>query len=177
MRMNVEPESSASRTPAPARPVQAKTTCCPRFDPSPWEDQELHWQDKPFIKHRVHCFLHIPLDIADVFETEQARITTWDAGTPEGIVLSDENSLWGADYYFAVSKDVPGAAMTRLSGTFLTHVFEGSYRSVPRWMEEMHTLAAAHGADIEKIYAWYTTCPKCAKAYGENYVVLFAKTC
>lgn len=34
---------------------------------------------------------------------------------------------------------------------------------------------AAKGRTLEKLYFGYTTCPKCAKAYGKNYVVLFAK--
>jgi hypothetical protein len=28
---------------------------------------------------------------------------------------------------------------------------------------------------LKKLYFSYTTCPKCAKAYGKNYVVLFAQ--
>jgi len=28
---------------------------------------------------------------------------------------------------------------------------------------------------LDKLYFGYTTCPSCAKAYGKNYVVLFAK--
>jgi hypothetical protein len=34
---------------------------------------------------------------------------------------------------------------------------------------------AARGRKLEKLYFSYTTCPACAKAYGKNYVVLFAK--
>ena len=33
----------------------------------------------------------------------------------------------------------------------------------------------ARGKKLETLYFGYTTCPACAKAYGENYVVLFAK--
>jgi len=29
---------------------------------------------------------------------------------------------------------------------------------------------------INKWYMWYTTCPKCAKKWGKNYVVLIART-
>ena len=29
--------------------------------------------------------------------------------------------------------------------------------------------------ELKKMYFFYTTCPKCAKVYGKNYVVLFAK--
>jgi hypothetical protein len=28
---------------------------------------------------------------------------------------------------------------------------------------------------MQKLYFFYTTCPKCAKAYGKNYVVLLAQ--
>ena len=28
---------------------------------------------------------------------------------------------------------------------------------------------------VEKMYMWYTTCPKCAKKYGKNYVVIVGK--
>ena len=48
-----------------------------------------------------------------------AAIEAADAVPDEMIVLSDENSLWGADVYIAVSKDVPGATMATISGTVL----------------------------------------------------------
>jgi hypothetical protein len=28
---------------------------------------------------------------------------------------------------------------------------------------------------MEKLYFYYTMCPKCAKAYGQNYTVILAK--
>jgi hypothetical protein len=28
---------------------------------------------------------------------------------------------------------------------------------------------------MQTLYCYYTTCPKCAKKYGKNYVVLLAK--
>jgi hypothetical protein len=33
----------------------------------------------------------------------------------------------------------------------------------------------AQGRTLEKLYFAYTTCPACAKAYGKNYVIAFAK--
>ena len=173
--MNLDTERSVDGQTAPGPPAESNTLCCPRFDPAPWRDKELHWGDKPFIKRRVHSILHVPLHLERAFAEEQELIAKAQAGTPENIVLTDENSLWGADYYFAVSKEVPTAEMVRLSGTFFTHVFEGPYSKARKWMEAMQHLAAERGEDIEKLYCWYTTCPKCAKAYGENYVVLFAK--
>lgn len=39
------------------------TGCCERFDPGPWENKEIVWQDKLFVKDRVVSFLHIPLNM------------------------------------------------------------------------------------------------------------------
>jgi hypothetical protein len=47
--------------------------------------------------------------------------------------------------------------------------------TAPKWAQQMSDHVAARGRSLEKLYFGYTTCPKCAKAYGKNYVVLFAK--
>jgi hypothetical protein len=65
--------------------------------------------------------------------------------------------------------------MATISGTFLTKVFEGPFKNVGKWMREMKEYVASKGKTLKKIYCCYTTCPKCAKAYGKNYVVLFAQ--
>jgi hypothetical protein len=65
--------------------------------------------------------------------------------------------------------------MGALSGTFLTKVFEGPFVEAPSWAAQMQAYVAGRGQTIQKLYFGYTTCPKCAKAYGKNYVVLFAK--
>ncbi len=150
-------------------------TCCPRFDPVPWDATEVHWDDKKFVQDRVRSFLHIPLNFGAVMRRNVQRIEAAGAKLDEMIVLSDENSLWGADVYIAVSKDVPGARMATLSGDFLSKVFEGPYKDVPKWMREMTEYVATQGKAIKKMFCYYTTCPKCAKKYGKNYVVLLAQ--
>ncbi|HEY6880978.1 MAG TPA: hydrolase [Polyangiales bacterium] len=152
------------------------TGCCPRFDPTLWDEKELHWDHKPFVRDHVRALFHVPLGLKELFAREEQRIAANHAGAAQPIVLSDDSSLFGADYYFAVSKEIPGASMTDLSGHYLTKVFEGPYRNVPRWIEAMHDYAREHHKQIDHLYFWYTTCPKCAQAYGKNYVVLFAKT-
>jgi len=91
------------------------------------------------------------------------------------LMLNDENSMWGSDIYIDVSKEVEGAENVRLTGTFLTKVFEGPYNNVGKWAKEMEQYVNEKGKRINKLYFSYTTCPKCAKAYGRNYVILFAK--
>jgi hypothetical protein len=90
-------------------------------------------------------------------------------------MLSDDRSPWGADIYIEVKSAVPGATMDTLSGTFLTQVFEGPFRDAGKWVEQMRAHVTSRGRVLEKLYFGYTTCPKCAKAYGKNYVVVFAK--
>jgi hypothetical protein len=151
-----------------------ETGCCPRFDPAPWTDQEIVWQPRLFVRDRVRAFLHVPLNFGAVVVRNLAKIQAAGAGG-EPLMLSDENSLWGADLYIAVTKEVPGAEMVRLSGTFLTRVFEGTFKNAGKWAKEMHAWVGSRGKQAEKLYFFYTTCPKCAEAYGKNYVVLLAK--
>jgi hypothetical protein len=70
-----------------------------------------------------------------------------------------------------VSKDINQANMATLSGTFLSKVFEGSYKNMGKWIKEMHAYVAGKGTETKKLWFYYTTCPKCAKKYGKNYVV------
>jgi len=153
----------------------ASEVCCPRFDPTPWDEQEITWQDKRFVADRVRSFLHIPLNFKGVMMRNVALIEAADARPDEMIVLSEENSPWGADVYIAVSKDVPGARMTGISGTFMSKVFEGPYSQARQWCKQMQDHVTAAGRQVKKMYNYYTTCPKCAKEYGKNYVVLLAQ--
>ena len=149
--------------------------CCPRFDPKPWEDKTIPWEKKRFVKDRVVSFLHIPLNFGAVMKRNVRAIEVSGACPENMIVLADENSLWGADVYIEVTKDIPGANMAIISGTFVSKVFEGPYRNLRKWIEEMRQFVTARGKDVRKLYFYYTTCPKCAKKYGKNYVVILAQ--
>jgi len=153
----------------------AATGCCPPFDPASWEDQELTWAGKPFLKDHVTCLFHVPINMGRKVMRDMALIEAANAAPTRPLMLSDEKSPWGADLYLEVKALVPGATMAVLSGTFLTKVFEGPFRDAGRWAEEMRRHVAVKGRTLERLYFGYTTCPKCAKAYGKNYVVLFAK--
>lgn len=65
--------------------------------------------------------------------------------------------------------------MVRLSGTFLTRAFEGPYKNMRQWITQMTDYVASQGKTMQKLYFFYTTCPKCAKHYGQNYTVLLAQ--
>ena len=149
--------------------------CCPRFDPGPWDGKELNWKDRKFVKDRVRSFLHIPLNFGAVMVRNMQKIEAAGAKPDETIVLSDENSLWGADVYISVGKEVPDSDNVTISGTFVSKVFEGPYQHVHKWVEETKRFVASQGKQIRKLFCYYTTCPKCAKKYGKNYVVILAQ--
>lgn len=155
--------------------VIKSTGCCEPFNPEPWEDEEIVWENKIFVKDRVRSFLYIPVDMGKQIVKNMELIEKADAKAPYQLMLTDETSPWGSDIYIDVARDVPGAQMATLSGTYLTKVFEGPYKMAGQWAKEMKEYVKNKGKELKKLYFSYTTCPNCAKAYGKNYVILFAK--
>ena len=152
---------------------KTETGCCPKFNPKLWQDKIVTWDNKLFVKDRVKSFFHVPLNIGSVMKKTTAQIDKADALAPDFLALFDENSLWGADVYISATKKIPGAQMSKISGTFMTKVFEGPYRNMGRWIKEMKEHVGER--KIKKMYFYYTTCPKCAKHYGKNYTVILAQ--
>lgn len=152
------------------------TGCCPRFKPDGWDGQKLHFEDKLFLKATTKSFFHIPTNMGSVFPKAFGDITKAEAFDAEDfIVMSIDPSAWRGEHYFSVSKEVPGRDMVKMSGDFLTKVFEGPYKMAPKWMKEMEAYVKEKGRKIKKTYFFYTTCPKCAKTYGKNYMVAVAE--
>jgi len=152
------------------------TGCCPRFNPEGWNDQELHFKDKQFVRAKTLSVAHIPINMGSVFRKTFKAIEDANASSDEDfIVMSHDRSALSAEHLFAVKNEVPGQEMVRLSGDFLTTVIEGPYKEMPRWCTESVENVKARGREADKVYFFYTTCPKCAKAYGKNYVVSVAQ--
>jgi hypothetical protein len=148
------------------------TGCCPPFDPKGWDGRHLEFKDKLFVRATTRSLLHIPINIGSVFTRVQESIDGAGAQDEDTyLVLSRDLSASEAEHFFAVTQDVPNEEMVRLTGTFLTRVFEGPYHRARFWMHEMETAAEAEGRAAKRIFMFYTTCPRCAKAYGKNYVV------
>lgn len=153
--------------------------CCPEFDPAPWENKTHYWTNKLFIKDSIPELFHIPLP------TTVRRVITrlWKKAleaeaapsVKDCLMLAYDPSPWKGEFYLSVTKEVPNADNVRLSGTFVTKVFDGPYNGVPKYIAEMNALLASRGDKAKKYYFYYTTCPKCAKKYGHNYIVAFAE--
>jgi len=153
----------------------SETGCCKDFDPKPWDGKVKVMKDKLFVKDHVRCFLRIPLNFGGVMKRSMEDIYKAGALAQEPLMLYECKGLFGADVFIHVAKDVPGEEMVRMSGTFLTKVFEGPYKDTSKWVREMKDYVKAQGKEMKDLYFFYTMCPKCAKHYGHNYTVLLAR--
>lgn len=153
--------------------------CCPEFDIAPWDRKTHQWQGKPFIKESIPVFFHIPWPpmIGRLVRRMWEKSDKADAAVKgkDFIVMSTDPSPWRSEWFMSVTKEVPDAENVKLSGTFVTRVFDGPYNAVPKWIKEMDKYLADQGKKAEKYYFHYTSCPKCAKLRGHNYVVAFAQ--
>jgi hypothetical protein len=149
--------------------------CCPKFDPKPWEGKTIVWKNKLFVRDSVKSLFHMPVNMGSVVQGMWKKIKEAGAAPKDWLILSDEYSAWKSDQYMPVTKEVPGMDNVRISGTFMTKVFEGPYREAKNWYSQMIDYVKSKGKEPKKIYFYYTTCPKCARKYGKNYVVAFAE--
>ncbi|MFZ5832780.1 MAG: hydrolase [Planctomycetota bacterium] len=155
---------------------RSETGCCPRFDPAGWDGAELEFGDRLFLRSTTRNFMHIPLNMGSMMQKTWKKIVDADAAPQEEyLILSTDPSPWRGEHFFAVTKQVPDAEMTTLAGTYLARVFEGPYHHAGKWAKEMERFVASKGKQLRKLYFFYTTCPKCAKHFGKNYVVGIAE--
>ncbi len=154
---------------------KSTTGCCPKFDPSAWDGKTFEFHDKPFMKDRTVSFMHIPLNMSKVMARMQKKASEQNAVAEDFILLSQDTSPWHASHFYAVSKDIHGAKMVRLSGIFYAKVYEGDFKDAGKWHTDLISTISKRGDELQELYFYYTTCPKCSKAYGKNYVVGLAK--
>jgi hypothetical protein len=159
--------------------TDSSEVCCPAFDPAPWDERSHVWEEKLFIKDIVPQLFHIPLP----WSVNRTIKRMWDKANEakaapdikDFMILAYDPSPWKSEFYMAVTNEISGAENVKLTGTFLSKVFDGPYNAVPKWIKEMDNYVKSKGKTVKKYYFYYTTCPKCAKKYGHNYVVAFAQ--
>lgn len=149
--------------------------CCPKFDPEPWDGKVIKWDNKKFIKDKVLTLFYMPINFGGVMKKLDRKIRKAGATIPDYLALSDHTSKWNMDIYLAVDKEIPDAENVTLSGKFLSKVYEGPFKDTKKWSADFEAYAKEQGHELGKWYMWYTTCPKCAKKYGKNYVVIIAE--
>ena len=166
----------SSATLPPFNLDNSETGCCPRFDPNGWDDAEFDLGDRLFVRCTTFNVMHVPLNMGSVLKKTWNKVLAADAAPQdEYLILSTDPSPWRGEHYVAVTKQVSDAEMATLPGRYLTRVFEGPYREAGRWAQETERFVASKSLGLRKLFFFYTTCPKCARHYGKNYVVAFAQ--
>lgn len=151
------------------------TECCPKFNPAFWDGKIFNWNNKKFIKDKVFTFFYMPINFGQVITRMMKKITSAKAECLDMICLSEHSSKWSMNIYLAVNKKITDAKNIMLSGTYLSKVYEGPFQDTSKWCKDYEEYTKSKKLKIKKWYMWYTTCPKCAKKYGKNYVVIFAE--
>lgn len=159
------------------KPSESKqdSTCCPKFDPAPWDDKVVEWDAKKFIQDHVVTFFFMPVNFGKVMKRLDEKVTHAGALTPGNMCLSEHTSRWNMNVYMAVDKEIAGTKNVQMSGKFYCKVYEGPFKDTGKWSVDFESAVKAKGYAMKRMFMWYTTCPKCAKIYGKNYVVIMAQ--
>ncbi len=150
-----------------------ETGCCAVPNIEEWNNQNLQFNDRPFIRMYTRSFMYVPLNMGKIMTLlSEKAVLAGAAVTPEQVmILSRDLSPWKAEHLYAVSHPVEGADNVTLKGEFLTKVFEGTYSEAKNWFKSLVNFAIQKGKIAKEVYFDYTTCPNCAKHYGKNYVI------
>ena len=154
--------------------------CCPVFKVDKWDNKDLKWDHKHFIKASVPALMHIPftslLKKKILKLMDQAKgADKMDANIEDALLLFNDPHPFRSDIYLSVTDEVPGANNAEMTGNFLTKVFEGNYNEVPKFFKRMNNLLRDMGKRAKHYFVHYAYCPKCAKTVGTNYTIVFAE--
>lgn len=149
--------------------------CCPQFEPEEWDNRLFEWKDKRFIKAKVSTIFNMPVNFGQVIKRLDDKVIAAKATVQESLCLSDHTSKWNMDIYLAVDKEIPDAENVILSGNYYCKVYEGQLNDTGEWCADYDEILKNKGFKMKKMYMWYTTCPKCAKKYGKNYVAIISE--
>ncbi|MFZ4464973.1 MAG: hydrolase [Bacteroidales bacterium] len=155
--------------------TKSEPECCPPFDPQPWDDKLIIWENKQFIKDHVFTIFYMPLNFGAAMKRLMKKLDDSGATCPFGLCLSDHTSKWNMDLLLEVDREIPGTENLSLTGKFYSRVYEGNFNQTGNWQKDFDSAVRLKGFNMKKTYMWYTTCPKCAKKYGKNYVVILGQ--
>lgn len=150
--------------------------CCPPFDPAPWNDKAFEWKDKQFVKGKVRTLFYMPIGFGNEMRRLDKKVSGSGATIQENLCLSDHTSKWNMNVYLAVDKPIEGEENLLMNGNFYSRVYEGPFSNAGKWHKDFIETSTQKGIKTVKTYMWYTTCPRCAKKYGKNYIVILAET-
>jgi len=155
--------------------INKEMECCPPFSPEDWDDKLFDWNQRKFIKDKVFTFFFMPVNFGGVMKRMDKLMRKAGAVSPNFLCLSDHTSQWNMNVYLEIDKEIEGAQNMTMSGRFHSKVYEGPFKDTGKWCKNYDQLLIEKGLKMKKMYMWYTTCPKCAKKYGKNFVVILSE--
>jgi len=134
--------------------------CCKVLSSAEWDCKELIWRDKPFLKSHYFSFFRVPVNLGKKIVEGIGKIE--EAGlADEQMMLSRNDSLWGADLLIPIKSKTDVFDIEMVTGRFLTRLFEGHYGDMAKWICETKIWCRGKGFEPEELIFWYATCPKC----------------
>jgi hypothetical protein len=147
---------------------------CPILEKGDWDGKEFVWKNKPFYKTKYKEFMHMPLNFGKVLSRALDKMQN--AGVEsEGFCLSGEEGTFSSSLLIPIKDGKSGLEQEKISGTFLTKIFEGQYKEAGDWAKEMVNYVHGKQKEVKKLWFWYATCPKCAKEIKKVQTVIFAE--
>lgn len=115
--------------------IKDTENCCPDFDPKPWDNITHLWNEKLFIKDTMPQLFHIPLPgfVNKVIKRFWSKAQSSGAAPElkDFLLLAYDPSPREREFHLAVNKEVPGADNIKLSGKFISKVFDGPFNAIP----------------------------------------------
>lgn len=155
--------------------------CCPDLNTEYWENKEHNWENKKFITDSMRTLFHMPFPwvigkkLMKLWSQAQNSCAELE-NKEDTLFLFNDPSAFKSNIFLTVKNDVKDARNTTISGNFISKVYDGPYKDVPKFMKQMKSTLKKQGKEVKDFYIHYAYCPKCSKEYGHNYMVLFAKT-
>ncbi len=149
--------------------------CSASFDPKKWDKKKVTWKGKLFVKDKIFSFFHSPINFSGVVHNNIEKIKKAKSELKDTMILTDKSSLFSTNVYISTKKAIKGVNDVKVSGTFLTRVFEGSDKNMKKWTKEMEEYVKLEKQKLKHMYYYYAKCPKCAEKAEKKYVVLFAE--
>ncbi|HOZ54052.1 MAG TPA: hypothetical protein PKY25_01825 [Bacilli bacterium] len=150
-----------------------KDICCPMPNIKDWDNKIVDLNNKRFIRMYTKSFLYIPINMGKIMTALNKLVTDNHAEVDitKAMILTKNLSPWKAEQLHSVSKEINGADNVILNGKFYSKVIDGPYQDAKKLCEALITYSKENGYSSNDIYIFYTTCPKCAKKYGKNYII------
>jgi hypothetical protein len=157
-----------------------KEECCPKFEPKRWDKKTLKWKEKHFIRESIPAFFHIPIfgwmigqKITKMWELIKRNKT--EPPLKDWLILFYDPHPFKSEILMGTQKPIKNADNISISGTLYAKVFDGPYNAIPKFIKEIEKDLAKKKLKAKKYFVHYAYCPKCAKKYKHNYMILFAK--